>query len=147
MTFRRDKAALGAVLFALVTGIGSLALYLSLAHVKINFLNFAALPVTFGIGVDYAINVAQRWVSNGKDAPLALRTSGGAVVLCSLTTMLGYVALLGSHNRGIRRASAPSPRWVSSRVSLRRVVALPALLTLLAASPEVLMVIPWRAAP
>jgi len=35
-----------------------------------------------------------------------LRTSGGAVVLCSLTTMLGYVALVGSHNAAIRGLGA-----------------------------------------
>ena len=37
-----------------------------------------------------------------RDILAALRTTGGAVVLCSLTTMLGYLALVGSHNRAIR---------------------------------------------
>jgi predicted RND superfamily exporter protein len=75
--------------------------------VKLNFLNFAALPITFGIGVDYAVNVAQRYEADrGKDILSALRTSGGAVVLCSLTTMLGYVALVGSHNAAIRSLGA-----------------------------------------
>ena len=72
-------------------------------HVKLNFFNFAALPITFGIGVDYAINVVQRYRADGsRDIRAALRTTGGAVVLCSLTTILGYLALLGSHNRAIR---------------------------------------------
>jgi hypothetical protein len=103
ITFRRRGRELVAVLYALAAGIGGVALYLELAHVKINFLNFAALPVTFGIGVDYAINVAQRHAENdGRDVIGALRTSGGAVVLCSLTTLLGYLALVGSHNRAIR---------------------------------------------
>ena len=49
------------------------------------------------------MNVAQRYYADGKrDILAALRTSGGAVVLCSLTTMLGYVALLGSHNQAVR---------------------------------------------
>ncbi len=102
ITFRRRGAELWAVLFALWTGIAGVALYLYFANVKIDFLNFAALPVTFGIGVDYAINVAQRNAENGGDVRAALRTSGGAVVLCSLTTLLGYLALVGSHNRAIR---------------------------------------------
>jgi predicted RND superfamily exporter protein len=59
--------------------------------------------VTFGIGVDYAVNVMQRYHADGSsDILAALRTTGGAVVLCSLTTMLGYFALVGSHNQGIR---------------------------------------------
>ena len=32
----------------------------------------------------------------------ALRLTGGAVVLCSLTTTLGYLALLGSVNQAVR---------------------------------------------
>ncbi len=102
-TFRSRKEELYAVLFALWFGIAGLALYLHLTSTKINFLNFGALPITFGIGVDYAINVAQRHAEGRRsDIAATLRTSGGAVVLCSLTTLLGYLALVGSHNRAIR---------------------------------------------
>ncbi len=91
------------MLFALLVGVGGEALFLYFAEVKINFLNFAALPITFGIGVDYAVNVVQRYRADGsRDILAALRTTGGAVVLCSLTTMLGYLALVGSLNRAIR---------------------------------------------
>jgi predicted RND superfamily exporter protein len=104
--FRRGRY-LAAVLFSLVVGCGGVACFLMLAHVKLNFLNFAALPITFGIGVDYAVNVAQRYEADRKKDILGvLRTSGGAVVLCSLTTMLGYLALLGSHNAAIRGLGA-----------------------------------------
>ena len=41
----------------------------ALASFKLNFLNFIALPVTFGIGVDYAVNIVQR--------DLELRDRGG----------------------------------------------------------------------
>ncbi len=106
VTFRRGRHSL-AVLFSLLVATGGVALFLALARIKLNFLNFAALPVTFGIGVDYSINVVQRYLADGgRDILRALRTSGGAVVLCSLTTMLGYFALLGSHNLGIRSLGA-----------------------------------------
>ena len=95
------------VLFALAVGCGGVALYMLLAGAKLNFLNFAALPITFGIGVDYAVNIVQRHAADGeRDVLGVLRTSGGAVVLCSLTTMLGYIALLGSHNGAIRSLGA-----------------------------------------
>jgi len=98
---------LAAVLFAFSVGCGGVACFLVAAGVKLNFLNFAALPITFGIGVDYAVNVAQRYEADGgRDVLGVLRTSGGAVVLCSLTTMLGYLALLGSHNAAIRGLGA-----------------------------------------
>ena len=102
-TFRSRKQELYAVLFSMWFGIAGVALYLHLTSTKINFLNFGALPITFGIGVDYAINVAQRHAEGRRsDIAATLRTSGGAVVLCSLTTLLGYLALVGSHNRAIR---------------------------------------------
>ncbi len=102
LAFRRGPY-LVAVLFALAVGSGGVACFLAFTNTKLNFLNFAALPITFGIGVDYAVNIAQRYEADrGKDILAVLRTSGGAVVLCSLTTMLGYVALLGSHNAAIR---------------------------------------------
>src|SRR5262249_42173616 len=74
---------------------------LALGKVKMNFFNFVAIPITFGIGVDYAVNVMQRVLNGGGVLP-ALRLTGGAVVLCSLTTTLGYLALLGSVNQAVR---------------------------------------------
>ena len=47
------------------------------------------LPITFGIGVDYAVNIMQRYRRDGPGSALnAVRETGGAVVLCSLTTIL-----------------------------------------------------------
>jgi predicted RND superfamily exporter protein len=103
LTFRRGGWHALTVLFALAIGVAGEVLFLYGRGIRINFLNFAALPITFGIGVDYAVNVAQRYRADGsRDILAALRTTGGAVVLCSLTTMLGYLALLGSQNRAIR---------------------------------------------
>jgi predicted exporter len=103
VTFRRGGRHALTVLFALLVGVAGEVSFLYFANVKLNFLNFVALPITFGIGVDYAVNVAQRYRADGsRDILAALRTTGGAVVLCSLTTTLGYLALLGSQNRAIR---------------------------------------------
>jgi predicted RND superfamily exporter protein len=103
ITFRKGGWHAASVLFALLVGVAGEAIFLYVANVKINFLNFAALPITFGIGADYAVNVVQRYRADGsRDILAALRTTGGAVVLCSLTTMLAYLALVGSHNRAIR---------------------------------------------
>src|SRR6185437_15820866 len=58
--------------------------------IKINFVNFIAFPITFGIGVDYAVNVMARYLGDG-----------GAVGLCSLTTVIGYSSLLVAQNVGL----------------------------------------------
>jgi predicted RND superfamily exporter protein len=71
-------------------------------RIKINFVNFIAFPITFGIGVDYAVNVMARYVrDNDGDVEAAVRETGGAVGLCSLTTIVGYSSLLVAKNVGL----------------------------------------------
>jgi predicted RND superfamily exporter protein len=112
VVFRRGVSSV-AVIGALAIGLGWVAAYMAMTSVRINFFNFIALPITFGIGVDYAVNFVQRYDardsasrlspdSTGASIVAVLRTTGGAVILCSLTTILGYVALLGSVNQAIR---------------------------------------------
>jgi len=70
-------------------------------HMKINFLNFIALPITFGVGLDYAINVYGRYRDSThslEDLRLAIKRSGSAVTVCSGTTIIGYTSLLFSNN-------------------------------------------------
>jgi hypothetical protein len=106
VAFARGKRGLlmtGLVLASLVLGVAWMGAALALADVKINFLNFIAVPITFGIGVDYAVNVVHRWRLEGRGSVVrVVRETGGAVVLCSLTTTLGYLALLGSINGAVR---------------------------------------------
>lgn len=72
----------------------------ALAGLKINFLDFVALPITLGLGIDYAINVADRAAK--ADPIVALRSTGGTVLVCSLTTVIGYLSLMVSDNLSIR---------------------------------------------
>jgi hypothetical protein len=84
------------------TASGSLAMIAicALAGIKINFLDFVALPIALGLGIDYAINVADR--ADRDDPHVALRSTDGTVLVCSLTTMIGYASLLVSSNLAIR---------------------------------------------
>lgn len=90
------------VIGSLVVGVlWMLALTMALG-VKINFINLIAFPITFGIGVDYAVNVMGRYLQDGRnDVTAAIRATGGAVGLCSLTTIIGYSSLLVAQNRGL----------------------------------------------
>jgi len=75
----------------------------ALLGLKVNFLDFVALPITLGLGIDYAINVAHRYDHEDIPDPITtLRTSGSAVFVCSLTTIIGYGSLLVSDNLAIR---------------------------------------------
>jgi len=102
IAFRGRRSSL-LVLGSLLVGMAWLGGAFALLHVKLNFLNFIALPITFGIGVDYAVNIVQRYVIEGSHGVLtAVRQTGGAVILCSLTTTLGYLALVSSVNHAVR---------------------------------------------
>lgn len=68
----------------------------------INFANFIAFPIAFGIGVDYSVNLVSRWEQDpAHDILAAVRTTGSAVGLCSVTTILGYSSLLLAANRAL----------------------------------------------
>jgi hypothetical protein len=69
---------------------------------KLNFANFIAFPITLGIGVDYAVNVMSRYRHDGgHDVLGAIRSTGGAVGMCSLTTIIGYSSLLMAQNQAL----------------------------------------------
>lgn len=75
----------------------------ALVGLKVHFLDLIALPITVGIGIDYAVNIAARDRQDGDRGPQhLLRTIGGTVVLCSFTTAVGYSTLMLSANGGIR---------------------------------------------
>jgi len=98
----RARLATPYVLASLLMGVlWMLALCMAL-RIKINFINFIAFPITFGIGVDYAVNVMARYLSDGsRDVGGAIRGTGGAVALCSVTTIIGYSSLLVAKNVGL----------------------------------------------
>lgn len=98
---RNRRAA--AVLLATAAGSLLMVAVCAVVGIKVNFLDFVALPITLGLGIDYAINLAHRHDHEDIPDPLTtLRTSGSAVFVCSLTTIIGYGSLLVSDNLAIR---------------------------------------------
>jgi len=101
LAFRFRRQAWG-VFLPWLGGIAGLMAFLYFADIKLNFLNFVTVPITIGIGAEYAHNIMQRYRIEGPDRLYRVVVeTGGAVVLCSLTTTLGYLALTLSINRGI----------------------------------------------
>jgi predicted RND superfamily exporter protein len=98
----RARPATGLVIASLLLGVLWLAGGMMALHIKINFANFIAYPITFGIGVDYSVNMVSRWELEGRSSLAeVVRTTGGAVTLCSLTTIIGYSSLLLAENRAL----------------------------------------------
>jgi hypothetical protein len=105
ISFRRRSDSVLSIT-ALLMGILWMAGTMAALGMKLNFLNFVAFPITFGNGVDYSINVIRRYrleeqAGNQNPISAAVRLSGGAVVLCSLTTIIGYTSLYVSSNQAM----------------------------------------------
>ncbi len=91
-----------AVLTVLVMGVLWMMGGAALLGARLNFLNFIALPITFGIGCEYPFNVYDRSRLLGGDVSAAVKRVGGAVALCSFTTVVGYASLLFSDQQALQ---------------------------------------------
>jgi len=75
---------------------------LQFLEVKLNFFNFITIPITIGIGVDYAINIYYRYkVDHERSITDAVASTGSAVFLCSWTTIIGYGTMLWAKNQAM----------------------------------------------
>jgi predicted RND superfamily exporter protein len=97
----RPRSASLAAIATLLVGVVWMVGIAGGAEVKITFLNFIALPITFGIGAEYGLNIAQRY-RDDRDMVRAVGATGAAVALCSWTTIVGYGSLLAASNRALR---------------------------------------------
>ena len=91
-----------AVVLSLVLGVLWTVGGAALGDSKLNFLNFIALPITFGIGCEYPFNVYDRSRLLRGDVTAAVKRTGGAVALCSYTTAIGYSSLLFADNQALQ---------------------------------------------
>jgi uncharacterized protein len=91
-----------AVILSLVLGVVWMLGGAALWGEHLNFLNFIALPITFGIGSEYPFNIYDRSRLLGRDVTRAVKLHLGAVALCSFTTTVGYGSLLFADNQALR---------------------------------------------
>lgn len=92
--FRTWKSTLF-VLTPLVVGLIWMVGTMSLMGIRINFVNAIVLPMIIGMGIDNGVHLMHRYLEGERrDIGLTLRTTGRAMIMCSLTTMLGFGSLV-----------------------------------------------------
>ncbi|HMU39960.1 MAG TPA: MMPL family transporter [Pseudomonadota bacterium] len=91
------------VLLCVLFGVAWLGGLMGWLQIKLNFMNFVTLPITLGVGADYAANMWGR-LRHETSSSIAVQIgeTGSAVALCSATTVIGYSTLLLSNNRALR---------------------------------------------
>ena len=98
----RSRVGTVGVIISLVMGVTCLVGIAAWYEVKLNFFNFIALPITFGIGCEYPFNIFDRTRLLKGDVTSAVSRGGGAVALCSYTTTIGYGSMLFSDNQALQ---------------------------------------------
>ena len=88
------------IMFVLLLGTVLMFGFVSFFNIKLNFFNFIAIPLSFGICVDYGANLYLRYKQDG-DMKLALDNIGQAVFLCSMTTVVSYITLIVAKNQAL----------------------------------------------
>ena len=126
----RSRVGTFGVLLALLMGVTCLVGGAALMDTKLNFFNFIALPITFGIGCEYPFNVFDRTRLLQGDVSSAVARTGGAVALCSYTTTIGYGSMLFSDNQALQSFGRLA-MWGEVTCTIMALLFLPSLLHVL----------------
>ena len=126
----RSRIGTLGVLLSLVMGVTWLVGGAAMSDTKLNFFNFIALPITFGIGSEYPFNVFDRARLLKGEVSSAVARTGGAVALCSYTTSIGYASMLFSDNQALQSFGRLA-MWGEIACVVTALLFLPALLNLL----------------
>ncbi len=100
-----DFRSLGAGLLSMVpVAVGFTVTFgvMWMLDVSVNPANIIVLPLMFGIGVDSGVHMIHRYRQELQSRPLGLTGgTGKAITITSLTTMIGFGAMMCARHRGI----------------------------------------------
>jgi hopanoid biosynthesis associated RND transporter like protein HpnN len=103
MDYRRLSHTL-LTLMPLVFGVIMMVGVMNFFGMKFNIINIGMVPLIIGIGIDYGVYIVHRWISEGKGIsslkPI-VESTGRAVALSALTTMIGFGAIMLANYQGL----------------------------------------------
>jgi uncharacterized protein len=129
LLFRRVTAA-ALVCMPLVVGMACMLGVMALVGWRLNYFNILVLPVVFGTALDAGVYLVERHAEGGSVLD-AVRTTGAASAWTSLTTAVGWGALVMSSHRGLISMGILACVGIAASLLLS-LTALPAILELLA---------------
>ena len=100
LDFKKAQYALIAMI-PLAAGLFWMVGLMKITGQQLTVMNVMGLPMILGIGIDDGVHIVHRWLSEGKGKVLTVFASTGkAILLTSLTTMLAFGSLIFSIWRG-----------------------------------------------
>ena len=101
LTFKNFKTTLFIFLPVIVGSLWTIGI-MDLAGVRFNLANLVILPLILGIGVVNGIHIIHRYREEpDKSIPVLSKSTGQAVILSSLTTMVGFGSMMVADHQGI----------------------------------------------
>ena len=100
LDFRSFKYAIIAMI-PLVAGVIWMVGLMHLVSMQLTVVNVMGLPLIIGIGIDYGVHIVHRWrIEGSKKVNQIFASTGKAIFLTSITTMLAFGSLIFSIWRG-----------------------------------------------
>lgn len=90
------------IMSLLPTVVGVLLMFGTMGYLGMSFnvVNFVGLPISVGLGAVYGVHALHR-MRERKDETLLSSSTGPAILLSGLATLIGFAALMVAHHRGI----------------------------------------------
>ena len=100
LDFRRLSTALLAMIPLVAGGIWMIGLMKTFG-MMFTFVNVMGIPMIVGIGIDDGVHLLHRYrVEGQRQTPIVLKSTGKAILITSLTTMVGFGSLTLAEYRG-----------------------------------------------
>jgi len=102
LDFRNIKLVLMTMVSLLLSFV-TLFGFMAMTGIKFDFLNIIVVPLLIGIGVDNAVHINHRYLYEGKGRmAVVIGKTGTALLLTSLTTIVGFASFIPSVMRAMR---------------------------------------------
>lgn len=134
--FRGFRPAL-LVMFPLICGATWMCGVMYVFDMKLNFYNMVALPTIIGMGIDNGVHLYHRYREEGPGSlTIVLKSTGGAMFVSMLTTMVGFLGLRMATHPGLNSIGVLALIGLFASF-VAAVVVLPAILQVLERKPTV----------
>lgn len=98
----RNMAQTLLALLPLAIGVVWMLGAMRLLGLSFNFANLVAIPLIIGVGIDNGVHMVHRLRQEGKEGiSVVLRHTGRAILIASMTTMIGFGSLALASHRGL----------------------------------------------
>lgn len=102
LDFRKFSVA-ALIVSPILLGVFVMFGFMYILKLKLNFYNMVVLPIVVGTSIDNAVHLYHRYKEMGKGSLIsALRSTGGAALMSSMTNICGFLGLVFASHNGLR---------------------------------------------